>query len=342
MHPHLPGVATFGKGRARVVQILMIDVKVNILLTGGAGFIGSNLLEAFLTDKRIGTVRILDDLSNGYYENIKEFETHPDFEFIKGDICDYDTCMKAMEGMDKVCHQAALGSVPRSIENPMRTNEVNVGGTVNILHASVKHNIDRVVLAFSSSTYGDHPGLPKVEGEIGNPLSPYAVSKYTAELYAANFQKTYGLNYIGLRYFNVFGPRQNPDNPYAAVIPLFCKAIMDGEPPTINGDGQTSRDFTFVDNAVQANVKALFTDNKNALNQVYNCACGEQTTLIEMVDYLKEISGKDLTPIHRDPRPGDVRHSLADISKIERLLEYTPTVRMKEGLEIVYRWYEKR
>lgn len=317
----------------------MTNNKKNILVTGGAGFIGSNLVEALLKDHRIQKVRVLDDLSNGYYSNIEEFENHPDFEFIKGDICDYEACLSAMEGMDLISHQAALGSVPRSIENPMRTNQVNVGGTVNVLHVAVKQGIDRVVLAFSSSTYGDHPALPKVEENIGNPLSPYAVSKAAIEQYARVFHTTYGLNYVGLRYFNVFGPKQSPDNPYAAVIPIFCKAFLEGKQPYINGDGLTSRDFTYVDNAIQANLKALFSDNPEALNQVYNVACGEQTTLLDIIGYLKEITGKAIDPIHRDTRPGDVKHSLADIAKIKKRLNYEPQMLFKEGLCEVYEWY---
>ncbi|MEQ8336740.1 MAG: SDR family oxidoreductase [Cyclobacteriaceae bacterium] len=317
----------------------MTSGKVNILITGGAGFIGSNLVAALLDDPRIGIVRVLDNLSNGYLENIKPFESNPNFQFLKGDICDYATCLEAMKDIHKVSHQAALGSVPRSIQDPMTTDRVNVGGTVNILHAAVEQKIDRVILAFSSSTYGDHPGLPKVEDKIGNPLSPYAVSKAAIELYAQVFYRTYGLDFVGLRYFNVFGPNQNPDNPYAAVIPLFCKAFLEGVPPKIFGDGLTSRDFTYVDNAVQANMKALFTDNPNGLNQVFNVACGEKTSLLDMVKYLQEISGKYLKPIHENERTGDVRHSLADISKIKKLLGYKPTVKMREGLEKVYEWY---
>src|SRR6056297_3543225 len=239
--------------------------KLKLLITGGAGFIGSNLVEHFLNDDRISLVRILDDLSNGYYKNLKEFENHPKFEFIKGDICDYNTCLKATKGIDKISHQAALGSVPRSIENPMRTTEVNILGSVNVLHAAKENDVERVILACSSSTYGDHPGLPKVEDKIGKPLSPYAVTKYSIEQFANVFYQTYGLNYIGLRYFNIFGPKQNPDNPYAAVIPIFCQAFIDGDRPTINGDGEQSRDFTFVANAVQANDLALFTENEDAL-----------------------------------------------------------------------------
>jgi UDP-N-acetylglucosamine 4-epimerase len=312
---------------------------INLLITGGAGFIGSNLVEHFLEDDRIALVRVLDDLSNGYYENIREFEHHPKFEFIKGDITNYTTCQEAMKGIHKVSHQAALGSVPRSIENPIRTNEVNVGGTVNILHAAKEAGVERVILALSSSTYGDSTKMPKVEGEEGSPLSPYAVSKMAIEHYARVFHSTYGLNYIGLRYFNIFGPKQNPDNPYAAVVPIFCKAFIEGKQPTINGDGTYSRDFTYIANAVQANEKALFTKNVEALNEVYNCACGEQVTLNQLVAYLKEISGKAIEPIYGPVRAGDVPHSKAAIEKIMSRLDYHPDIKCKEGLEGVYNWY---
>lgn len=317
----------------------MAEAKINLLITGGAGFIGSNLVEHFLKDDRVGLVRVLDNLSNGYYSNIEEFVGHPSFEFLEGDIRDLDTCMGAMKGIHKVSHQAALGSVPRSIENPMMSNEVNVGGTVNVLYAAKESGVERVVLAFSSSTYGDHPGLPKKEGVEGKPLSPYAVTKAAVEQYADVFGNTYGLNWVGLRYFNIFGPKQNPDNPYAAVIPIFAKAFLHDKSITINGDGETSRDFTFVANAVQANDRALFTENKEALNQVYNTACGDQVTLNEMVEMLKEIAGKDIEVKYGPERPGDVRHSRADISKITTLLKYQPEVRFKEGLKQVYNWY---
>jgi len=313
---------------------------INLLITGGAGFIGSNLVEHFLKDERVALVRVLDDLSNGYYENIVEFEGHPKFEFIKGDICDYETCLKACVGIDKISHQAALGSVPRSIENPMRTNEVNVGGTVNMLYAAKEQGVDRIILAFSSSTYGDHPGLPKVEDRIGRPLSPYAVSKAAIEQYAEVFGRTYGLDWIGFRYFNIFGPKQNPDNPYAAVIPIFCKAFLDDGQIIINGDGETSRDFTYVENAVLLNELGLFTDNQEALNQVYNGACGDQISLNEMVGILEDIAGKKIKVIHGSERPGDVKHSKANISKAESLLGYKPVVRFKQGLQKVYYWYE--
>lgn len=314
--------------------------KINLLITGGAGFIGSNLVEHFLRDDRVALVRVLDNLSNGYYENIREFEGHPKFEFIQGDICDYETCLKACEGIDKISHQAALGSVPRSIENPVRTNEVNIGGTINILYAAKEMNVDRIILAFSSSTYGDHPGLPKIEDRIGKPLSPYAVSKAAIEQYAEVFGRTYDINWVGFRYFNIFGPKQNPDNPYAAVIPIFCKAFLEDGEITINGDGETSRDFTFVDNAVLLNELGLFTDNQEALNQVYNGACGDQISLNEMVQMLKKIAGKTLKVTFGPERPGDVRHSKANISKAESLLGYEPKVKFEEGLLEVYKWYK--
>lgn len=311
-----------------------------LLITGGAGFIGSNLVEYFLEDDRVSLVRVLDDLSNGYYENIEVFESHPKFEFIKGDICDYQTCLKATKGIDKITHQAALGSVPRSIENPMRSTEVNILGTVNVLHAAKENGVERVILACSSSTYGDHPGLPKVENKIGKPLSPYAVTKYSVEQFADVFHQTYGLNYIGLRYFNIFGPKQNPDNPYAAVIPIFCQALIEGQRPTINGDGEHSRDFTFVANAVLANDLALFTENDEALNEIYNVACNDRVTLNEMVNMLQKISEKDIKPIYGTERPGDVKHSEADISKAIKLLGYEPEVYFDEGLKKVYEWYK--
>ena len=312
-----------------------------ILVTGGAGFIGSNLVEALLSDERVGLVRVLDDLSNGYFENIGEFVGNPKFEFIEGDICDFQTCINAMKGINLVSHQAALGSVPRSIENPMRSTEVNILGTVNVLKACVDENVERVVLACSSSTYGDHPGLPKVEDKIGNPLSPYAVTKKCVEDFAQVFQRSYGLNFIGLRYFNVFGPKQNPNNPYAAVIPLFCKAFLEGQSPIINGDGKTSRDFTYVDNAVQANLLSLFTENENALNEVYNVACGEQTTLSEMVNLLNQIANLQLIPTYQDERKGDVKHSLASIDKAVEKLNYMPDKKFNEGLKEVFNWYLK-
>ncbi|HEY0652210.1 MAG TPA: SDR family oxidoreductase [Chryseosolibacter sp.] len=312
-----------------------------VLVTGGAGFIGSNLTETLLKDSRVEKVRVVDNLSNGYYDNIREFESHPKFEFINADICDFDAMLQYTKGIDVISHQAALGSVPRSIKDPMLSTKVNIDGTVNVLFAAVQNKVSRVILACSSSTYGDSPDLPKKEDRIGRPLSPYAITKFAIELYADVFKKTYGLDYVGLRYFNVFGPKQSPDNPYAAVIPLFCKAFLDGRQPTINGDGTHSRDFTYVDNAVQANMLALFTDRSDALNQVYNVACGEQTTLNEMVEILRGVSGKNLNAIYGPERPGDVKHSKADISKIKLGLGYQPSVLFGEGLKKVFRWYQQ-
>ena len=313
-----------------------------VIVTGGAGFIGANLSEALLNDPRVDHVRAIDDLSNGYKSNIEPFLSHPKFDFHQADICDYDAMLALTKGYDLISHQAALGSVPRSIKDPMRSTKVNIDGTVNVLHAAVQNNVGRVILACSSSTYGDSQELPKKEERIGRPLSPYAITKFAIELYADVFKNTYGLDYVGLRYFNVFGPKQSPDNPYAAVIPLFCRAFIEGKQPVINGDGSHSRDFTFVDNAVQANILALFSDNTSALNQVYNVACGEQTTLNEMVTILQEVSGKKITAIQGPERPGDVKHSKADISKIKNLLGYEPSVYFKEGLKQVYRWYESQ
>jgi UDP-N-acetylglucosamine/UDP-N-acetylgalactosamine 4-epimerase len=315
--------------------------KKRIIITGGAGFIGSNLTEKLLNDDRVEKVRVIDDLSNGYYANIEEFEGNPRFEFVQADICDYPAMLELTKGFHLISHQAALGSVPRSIKDPMRSTQVNIDGTVNILFAAVQNKIDRVILACSSSTYGDSPTLPKVEDKIGRPLSPYAITKYAIELYADVFKKTYGLDYIGLRYFNVFGPKQSPDNPYAAVIPLFCKAFLEGRSPVINGDGSHSRDFTFVDNAVQANELALFTEKAEALNQIYNVACGEQTTLNEMIEILQEVSAKNIKPVYGPERPGDVKHSRADISKIKQLLGYQPNVFFRDGLKTIYPWYRQ-
>lgn len=347
--------------------------KYKFLVTGGAGFIGSNIVE-YLIKYNASHVRVLDNLSNGYFENIKDFMGLPNFEFILGDIRNFETCQKAIEGMDFVSHQAALGSVPRSISDPITTNEVNVGGFLNILTV-VKDapNIKRMVYAASSSTYGDSPELPKREGNEGNPLSPYAVTKLVNELYADVYSKVYGLHTIGLRYFNVFGPKQNPNNPYAAVIPIFCKHFLDGTQPTINGDGLTSRDFTFVENAVQANIKAMLLGidikglesldgldglklnplnsealnplNSEALNpikkhEVFNMACGDQVTLNEMITMLNQISGQQITPIYGPERKGDVKHSKASIDKISTFLNYSPQFRFQKGLEIVYEWYK--
>jgi UDP-N-acetylglucosamine 4-epimerase len=314
--------------------------RIKLLITGGAGFIGSNLVEKFLNDSRIELVRVLDDLSNGYYDNIAEFENHPKFEFIKGDIRNYETCLEACNGINKITHQAALGSVPRSISDPMTSTAVNILGTVNIMHAAVQQRVERIVLAFSSSTYGDHEKLPKVEEVIGQPLSPYAVTKLSIEYFAKVFGEVYNLNWVGLRYFNVFGPKQNPNNPYAAVIPIFCNAALKNESLIINGDGKTSRDFTYIENVLSMNDLALFTENSEALNQIYNCACGENISLLEMTKLISELTQKKLKISHRAERPGDVKHSLADISKAKRLLNYDPKVLFKEGLKKAIKYYE--
>jgi len=313
---------------------------MRILVTGGAGFIGSNLVEKLLQDDRVSAVRVLDNLATGSLLNIESFKADERFQFIEGDIREYETCLQACEGIDRITHQAALGSVPRSINDPLTTNNVNITGTLNIFTAAKEKNIKRVVYAASSSTYGDHPGLPKVEDKIGKPLSPYAVTKYVNELYARVYADLYGMEPIGLRYFNIFGPRQNPNGPYAAVIPLFAEAILKHQSPTINGDGSHSRDFTFVDNAVRANINALFTENMDAVNKVYNIACGHQTSLLELFESLKKTAGSDLQPVHGPDRKGDVKHSLADISKAKTLLQYEPSVTVEEGLAKTFQWYK--
>jgi UDP-N-acetylglucosamine/UDP-N-acetylgalactosamine 4-epimerase len=313
---------------------------MRILVTGGAGFIGSNLVAKLLQDERVSAVRVLDNLATGSTQNIEEFKTHERFQFMEADIRSYETCLQACESIDLITHQAALGSVPRSINDPLTTNDVNITGTLNIFTAAKEKNIKRVVYAASSSTYGDHPGLPKIEDKIGNPLSPYAVTKYVNELYARVYAGLYGMELIGLRYFNIFGPKQNPAGPYAAVIPLFAEAILKHQSPTINGDGSHSRDFTFVDNAVQANINALFTDQQKAVNQVYNIACGHQTSLLQLFEFLKKEAGSDLQAIHGPDRKGDVKHSLADISKARELLQYNPLISVEEGLAKTFQWYQ--
>lgn len=313
---------------------------MRILITGGAGFIGSNLVAGLLDLDKVELVRVMDNLATGSMENIQEFSGDSRFEFFEGDICDFNRCLEACDSIDRISHQAALGSVPRSINDPLTTNAVNITGTLNIFTAAKEKNIKRVVYAASSSTYGDHPGLPKVEEKIGNPLSPYAVTKFVNELYARVYASIYKMDLVGLRYFNVFGPKQNPNGPYAAVIPLFAEALLNNKAPVINGDGNHSRDFTFVDNAVQANILSLFTENAEAVNQVYNIACGEQTTLNGLFDMLRAEAGTDLQAIHGPERMGDVRHSLADISKAKTLLGYEPKVSVKEGMKKTFEWYK--
>jgi UDP-N-acetylglucosamine/UDP-N-acetylgalactosamine 4-epimerase len=313
---------------------------MRVLITGGAGFIGSNLVAALLQDERVSLVRVLDNLATGSLENINNFFIDKKFEFTEGDIRNYQTCLNATKTIDFISHQAALGSVPRSINDPLTTNDVNITGTLNIFNAAKENNCKRIVYAASSSTYGDHPGLPKVEDKIGNPLSPYAVTKYVNELYARVYGSLYGMEIIGLRYFNIFGPKQNPNGPYAAVIPLFAEAILKNMAPTINGDGTNSRDFTFVSNAVQANILSMFTTNKEAVNQVYNIACGAKTSLLELFNGLKKEAGSLLQPVFGPERRGDVKHSLADISKAKKYLGYEPAVSVQEGLTKTFNWYK--
>jgi UDP-N-acetylglucosamine 4-epimerase len=321
-----------------------VDIqKKKVLVTGGAGFIGSHLAAALLRDERVSAVRVLDNLATGHLKNIKPFLGNNRFEFIEGDIRDFSVCERACEGIHLVSHQAALGSVPRSIKDPLTSHNVNVTGTLHILQAAVRAGVSRVVFASSSSLYGDNEVLPKVEDKTGNPLSPYAATKSMNEMYAAVFARTYGLEYIGLRYFNVFGPNQDPEGPYAAVIPLFFKAARLGVPPVINGDGNHSRDFTYVDNAVQANLLGLFVDSgdtgNSAVNQIYNVACGKQTTLNAMWAMISEIMGIKLKPEYGPERPGDILHSLADIHKAERLLGYVPNIDVSEGLRRIAHMY---
>jgi UDP-N-acetylglucosamine 4-epimerase len=307
----------------------------SFLITGGAGFIGSNLV-AYLLSHGAKQVRVLDNFSNGYKANLAEFMEHPAFELMEGDIRNLETCKRAMEGMDFVSHQAALGSVPRSIQDPATTHAVNITGFLNMLIA-LKENktVKRMVYAASSSTYGDSETLPKVEDVIGRPLSPYAVTKYVNELYAEVFGSTYGTDTIGLRYFNVFGPKQSPNGAYAAVIPLFMQALKDGIPPTIHGDGEQIRDFTYVDNAVQANVKAFFADEA-ASNDVFNVACGERISVNVLWDTLRVAAQSDLEVVYGPERQGDVKDSLADVSKAKKLLGYVPEVGVREGLRLTW------
>ncbi len=316
-----------------------------ILVTGGAGFIGSNLCESLLADGH--QVRCLDNFATGHFHNIENLMSHPNFELQLGDIRDLQTCQKAVAGMSYVLHEAALGSVPRSIADPITTNEVNISGFLNMLVAARDAGIKRFIYAASSSTYGDSKGLPKVEDVIGKPLSPYAITKYVNELYADVFHKTYGLDTIGLRYFNVFGRRQDPNGAYAAVIPKFVIQLLQHESPVINGDGTYSRDFTYIDNVILMNKLALSTDNKEALNQVYNTAYGDRTDLNQLVGLLKEyLSQYDpeiakVPVIHGPTRAGDIPHSLASIDKARKLLNYQPEYDIKSGLKEAVAWYVK-
>ena len=318
---------------------------MKILVTGGAGFIGSNLCEHLLENGY--QVRCLDNFATGKWQNIIPLiERFPEtFEMQVGDIRKLDDCRKAVEGVDYVMHEAALGSVPRSINDPITTNDVNIGGFLNMLVAARDAGVKRFIFAASSSTYGDSKSLPKVEDVIGKPLSPYAITKYVDELYADVFARTYGTEYIGLRYFNVFGRRQDPHGAYAAVIPLFVKKFMNHEAPNINGDGEYSRDFTYIDNVIQMNMLAMTTTNPEAVNQIYNTAFGERTTLNQLVGYLREFLGaKDsdilnIEPTHGPNRAGDIPHSLASIDKAKNLMGYAPKYSMRDGLKEAVDWY---
>lgn len=322
------------------------------LVTGVAGFIGSNLLEALLKLDQI--VVGLDNFATGHQRNLDEVqslvsaEQWAHFRFIRGDIRSLEDCRQACEGVDYVLHQAALGSVPRSINDPITTNAANIDGFLNMLVAARDAGVASFTYAASSSTYGDHPGLPKIEDVIGGPLSPYAVTKYVNELYADVFARCYGFQTIGLRYFNVFGSRQDPSGAYAAVIPKWFSALLSGEPIFINGDGKTSRDFCYVANAVQANLLAATTLNVQAKNQIYNVAVGDRTELLELFDFIRCLVSEarpevmEAKPVLKEFRSGDVRHSLADISKARRLLGYQPTHAIKDGLRQAMAWYEQR
>jgi UDP-N-acetylglucosamine 4-epimerase len=314
-----------------------------VLVTGGAGFIGSNLVESLLNAGN--QVVCLDNFSTGKRENLENFMTNNSFRLIEGDIRDYSVCEKAVQGIGYVFHQAALGSVPRSIKDPVSSTDVNIGGFVKMLFASIEAGVKRFIYAASSSTYGDHPDLPKVEDIIGKPLSPYAITKYVDELFAANFASTYKIDTIGLRYFNVFGRRQDPMGAYAAVIPLFVKSLLHHESPVINGDGLYSRDFTYIDNVIQANHLAALAQDKSAINQVYNVAHGERTSLNDLFELIRQLIGnfdpevKDIHPLHGPDRAGDIPHSLASIDKARGLLGYTPTHNVREGMAEAINWY---
>lgn len=321
----------------------MIANKTALLITGGAGFIGTNLCEYFLTQGYF--VICFDNFSTGFRHNTSGFLNNENFRLIEGDIRNLEQCKAAVEGVDYVLHQAALGSVPRSIIDPIMSNEVNVSGFLNMLVASKEAKVKRFIYAASSSTYGNSESLPKIEDTIGKPLSPYAITKYVNELYAEIFSNTYGMETIGLRYFNVFGRKQDPNGAYAAVIPKFVMQLMKHESPVINGDGNYSRDFTYIDNVIQMNELAMLTQNPEAINTVYNTAFGDRTTLNEMVSYLKEyLSEYDseistIKIIHGPNRAGDIPHSLASIEKAKKLLNYTPKYSFQQGLKEAVKWY---
>jgi UDP-N-acetylglucosamine/UDP-N-acetylgalactosamine 4-epimerase len=310
------------------------------LVTGGAGFIGGHIV-AYLLEHGAGKVRVLDNLMTGLESNVDLFRDHPAYEFIHGDIRDADTCRQACAGIDYVSHQAALGSVPRSVKDPVTSNAVNVSGFLNMLYAAKEAGVATFVYASSSAVYGDEPNLPKVEERTGNPLSPYAVTKKTNELYADVFGRLYGMKIIGYRYFNVFGPRQDPNGPYAAVMPLFVSGILNNTEVFINGDGEQTRDFTYVDNAVQANIRGMLTTNPDAFGEVYNIAVGENFSVNYLYEAIRELLGLPHEATYRQEREGDIRNSLADISKARQLLGYDPQYRFSEGLELTVAYFRE-
>lgn len=315
--------------------------KLSFLVTGGAGFIGSNIVE-YLLKHGAGHVRVLDNLATGSMDNIRGFEENAAFEFVRGDIRDAETCAEACQDVHLVCHQAALGSVPRSLRDPITTHQVNASGFLNVLEAAHQANVKRVVYASSSSVYGDEKELPKQEGRLGQPISPYAVSKLSNEQYAEVFARLFNMDVIGLRYFNVFGPRQDPSGPYAAVVPIFINSLLNGMPVFIDGDGSQTRDFTFVENAVQANIKALTVEDTRAAGEVFNVAVGENFSVLELFNTIAEALGVSTKPEHREPRAGDIHDSLADIGKAQRVLGYEPTVNLADGITVSVEFFRSK
>lgn len=314
---------------------------MKVLITGGAGFIGSNIVEQLLQHSDVELVRVIDNLATGSKDNVSEFLNNPKFEFIEADIRDYTSCLQAARGTDAILHQAALGSVPRSIQKPVDTNDFNVTGTLNIFFAAKESNIKKIVFASSSSTYGTNTDLPKQEDRIGEPLSPYAVTKLVNEMYAKVFSRIYDFRYIGFRYFNVFGPRQSPAGAYAAVVPIFFREMMAGRSPVINGNGQQSRDFTYVGNVVDINISTLYNDNPPSWGNMYNVAYGSKTSLNELYNYIAELTGHTGKPNYGPDRLGDIKDSLANISKAQQLLNYKPSISIKDGLQKTYDWFLK-
>jgi UDP-N-acetylglucosamine 4-epimerase len=314
---------------------------LSFLITGGAGFIGSNIVQ-YLMDNSAKKVRVLDDLSNGYIENVQNYLNDSRFEFIEGSILDEELCKKVCENIDYVSHQAALGSVPRSINKPLPTHAANATGFLNMITAAKDAGVKNFVYASSSSVYGDSVALPKIEEGTGNPLSPYAVSKKINEMYGGVFKTVYNFNSIGLRYFNIFGPNQSPNGPYAAVIPLYMNALLKNESAKIFGDGLQSRDFTFVENAIQANVKAMLCSNEEAFGKAVNIAFGSATSVIELYNHIKEAAGASAEPEMYGPRLGDIRDSLADISKAKKYFNYDPKVDIATGLKITLNWFNQK